>query len=49
VPAAGEDQHRQVLVLAQDNNLPPAPAAEPQAPAKPPGKGKRGAKRPDQG
>jgi rod shape-determining protein MreC len=38
VPAAGEDQHRQVLVLAQDNNLPPAP-----------GKGKRGAKRPDQG
>ncbi|HXC37853.1 MAG TPA: rod shape-determining protein MreC [Burkholderiales bacterium] len=44
VPAAGENQHRQVLVLAQDTDLPPAPASEPPAQAKS-GKSKRGAKR----
>jgi rod shape-determining protein MreC len=40
VPAAGTDQHRQVLVLAQEWKQPPPPAAEPEAAARP-GKAKR--------
>ena len=43
VPAAGTDQHNQVLVLGTDANLPPAPEVEPN-PARP-AKGKRARRR----
>ena len=43
VPAAGTDQHGQVLVLGKDANLPAAPDAE-AAPARP-AKGKRARRR----
>jgi len=43
VPAAGTDQHSQVLVLGKDANLPEAPEAEPALP--PPAKGKRARRR----
>ena len=42
VPAAGTEQHRQVLVVAQEWKQPPAPEAEPEARA---AKGKRPRKR----
>ena len=44
VPAAGADHHRQVLVLAQDEDLPPPPVADAQASPKP-ARGRRAVKR----
>lgn len=42
VPAAGTDRHNQILVLATDANLPPAPELEPVQPSRPKGKRTKG-------